>query len=280
MITNRLLTSNSTFLKLPFSDFVYSTEKVGINEIDLALAAPHVYIDSKECLDISGIREYRRSGRLTVKSASVCAYRYSICADSSTMQGKKSLEYYKRCIEFASLVGADMLQINASGACFDYEKDRLLSNAARMLNQLVITAKNQNVVLLLGTVLGKESDRNQTTPVLTGLNDIKAMIGYIDNIFLDAYLDTEAVYVAGESISDWVHALGTKVRLIRFADGNYNGYRIWGDGCLPVNKMMNEIKENMYMGYLSTALPGEYYLASPEIPFAKNIAALQEVMGI
>ena len=146
---------------------------------------------------------------------------------------------------------------------YDKDKNVLLSCAEETLYTLSTFAEKHEVCLLLGTVLGEESPYNASTPVLTCLSEIKTVLSQVNSPALKAYLDTLAISLTGETITQWFSALGDNIRLIRFTDGNYNGYRIWGTGCLPCEKYLSELQSSKYSGPLSLAVPGERYCENP-----------------
>ena len=105
------------------------------------------------------------------------------------------------------------------------------------------------------------------------------MIEAVSSDFLKVYLDTEVISLRGETISGWFDTLGEDIRLVRFTDGNYNGYRIWGRGCLPCRKYLNQLDESGYAGPLALTVPGERYIDDPVSAMKENIQVLRQNMG-
>ena len=260
---NLLLGSNAQFFRLPFTDFVKALLADSISSVDLTLLAPHIYIDSFEILDPCRVIETLHFNGISVKAVTPPPYRYSICSDSGSIQRENTLGYYKQCILFAQKAGAEFLLITASGADFDTSHELLLENAVEVLYLLSSFAEECNVTLLLGTVLGKESPLNATSPVLLTLPELQDVLRRVNSAALKVYLDTTVVSLVGETISQWFSNLGQEIRLVRFTDGNYNGYRIWGSGCLPCEKYLRALSENRYSGPLSLCVPGERYCEHP-----------------
>jgi len=95
---------------------------------------------------------------------------------------------------------------------------------------------------------------------------------------LKAYLDTEVISLCGETIKEWFDTLGEDIRMVRFVDGNYNGYRVWGTGCLPCGKYLKELTTCGYEGALSLNIPGERYVEEPEKAMMENIRFVRETV--
>lgn len=62
-------------------------------------------------------------------------------------------------------------------------------------------------------------------------------------------------------------------------DGNYHGYRAWGDGCLPCSKYVKKIEKSGWNGIISLQIPGGYYLENAEIADQKNRSYIKKVTG-
>ena len=276
---NCLLGSNAQFIKLPFAAFAEAMERDDLRAADLTLAAPHFYIDSEEASDPCGALRILAEKGIDVCCVTPPPYRYSICAAEGTVQWEKTIGYYRQCILFAGMTGAGMMPVTASGAEFDREPRQLLENAVVSLKLLAEFAGEHGVELLLGTVPGMENPVSASTPVILTLPEVNAVLDEVDSPALKALLDTEVVSMAGESITQWFALLGERIRLVRFADGNYNGYRAWGEGCLPCGKFLSELKACGYNGPLSLALPGERYCEEPAAAQGRLLAHLRRAMA-
>ena len=278
-MNNCLFGSNAQFLKLPFPAFAEALVRDGLQAADLTLLAPHFYIDSEEAVDPCGALRLLAEKGIAVRCVTPLPYRYSVCAEEGTIQWEKTIGYYRQCILFAQRAGARMMPITASGADFDREPQQLLENAVNSLKILSGFAGDHGVELLLGTVPGMEDPIHASTPVLLTLPEINAVLDEVDSPALNAYLDTEVISMAGEGITQWFALLGGRIRLVRFSDGNYNGYRIWGEGCLPCEKFLRELDACGYRGPLSLTLPGERYSGDPAGAQHRLLAHLRQAMA-
>lgn len=278
MKTYRLLGNNAQFIKYPFETFLHIAIKNNMQEVDFTAHVPHFYIDSYGYKDICGVREKLQEAGISVSCMTPLPYRFNICADEGSIQKEKTIAYYKQCVLAAKYLGSPYVIITASGACYDYDHHRLRNNAYDTLRVLAEFAFSQGVTLLLGTVVGKECPYNASTPVFVHLDEIKEAITQVSSPALKAYLDTEVISLCGETIKEWFDTLGEDICLVRFVDGNYNGYRVWGTGCLPCKKFLKALDDCAYEGALSLNLPGERYVDKPDEMLEENIRFLREAV--
>ena len=83
----------------------------------------------------------------------------------------------------------------------------------------------------------------------------------------------------GDTVTDWLSLFPGRIGLVRLCDGNWHGWRAWGDGVLPVDRYLRQLTEGGYQGDYSLYLPGERYIDSPTYPDEKVVAAMKEVLA-
>ena len=91
---------------------------------------------------------------------------------------------------------------------------------------------------------------------------------------LGVCLDTNVMSACGDTIPDWFDRLGDRTGLVRLCDGNYHGWRAWGEGVLPMERYLCQLNEVGDGGEISLRLPGEWYLERPSYPDERALAAL------
>lgn len=264
-----LLFSNSQYVKVPFEDFLEAQKRLGSKYIDLVLQVPHIYVDSTKVIGKEALKARLNEEGLKVISVTALPYRYSISADPETLQGAKTLDYYRRCIETTKYLEGKYLCLTGAGAPYDIDTKALMENAKSNLSLLAEYGETVGITILLGACFGRECPVNSQGPILTHVDEIAALVNDVNSPYLGAYLDTELASISGETIGEWGRLLRSdsaeenKLKLIRFTDGNYNGYRTWGRGCYPGEKYLKEILSIGYKGPISLQIPGERYADNP-----------------
>lgn len=274
-----LLGSNAQYIRYPLEHFFHVQKQLGVKFVDFVLQAPHIYIDSSRTLGADKVKWLMSKTKIKILAVTVCPYRYTICADKHSIQAEKSKAYFKQCILTAEALEANYICMTAEGGCFDKNKEKMLSYAVENLNELAVFAKMHHVTLLLGTAFGPDCPENAASPVLCSMEDVRYVMERVDVDMLKLYVDTEVISTVGETISDWLAEFGADIKLIRMTDGNYHGYRVWGDGCLPCSKYVGEIEKFSWDGIVSLQVPGEYYLENAEAADQKNRSYIKKVTG-
>lgn len=259
----QFLESNSQYIRFSLMDFLKVQKELECHHIDLVLQSPHIYIDCEDYGDIRKHLKYFRDYEISVDCVTPLPYRYSIGFHPKSVIGQRSRQYYANCIRAAHLCDSKYLCITAANACFDESRQTLMHYCMENLKFLTRVAGEENVTLLLGTVMGMDSPCNASTPVVLTLAETTELIEKIGSPYLAAYADTQVLSIRGEFLKDWFSKVGRKLRLIRFTDGNYNGYRVWGSGVLPAEKIAAEIKNAGFEGLISFQIPGERYCENP-----------------
>lgn len=265
--------SNSLYMRYPFMDCLNAQRKLGINLLDFAVSTPHIWCDHKKYEPLKDTKNKLREFGITVSTVSPSSYKYSICAGYRTIQRDATIGYFENVISIAKELGANSVSITSSGGCFDIDKKKLWENSKEILKYLCTYAENEGIELILAPLSDKVS------PILNSLLEIERMIKGVNSNNLRALLDTNTISVKGESISDWFKTLGDRIALVRFTDGNYNGYRVWGEGCLSCGRYLEELYKVGYDGILSLRLSGERYIENPFNADERNVVALRQAFN-
>ena len=165
--------------------------------------------------------------------------------------------------------------LGAAGACWDIAPPALRRNAAGLLSALCPQAEAAGVRLLLAPVMGPETPLIAESPVLGRLEELSELLRRVDSPALGVCLDTNVMSTWGDSIPRWFERLGEHTGLVRLCDGNYHGWRAWGEGVLPMERYRAELEAAGYAGPVSLLLPGERYAGRPSWPEERALEVLR-----
>jgi len=269
---NHIAGSNYQYIRFPFDDFVSAQTKLGISKIDLVGAAPHIWCDHLSAVHTEGAMDALRQAGISVIAFSPKAYRYSLCADPDSIQANATLAYYRNCIKATADLECKTIVVSPEGGCFDRPYGSLWDNCRHMLEALCHEAEKEGINILISSLPVDDS------PILTSLYEVEKMLSQVNSKVLGAVADVNVISRCGEKIPRWFAQLGRKIGLVRFTDGNYNGYRVWGEGCLPCEKFLIELEKTNYDGMLSLQLPGEKYMEAPFEADKKNLKSLERYL--
>ena len=272
-VSTRLLGSNGQYSRYPLAFFLDEMRRLGLRSLDFVPQVPHFFCGYRDHDDPAGLKAALARAGLRVAVLTPPSYRCSITAPAGE-QRAATLGYYKSCIQLAAELGCDRLVLDAAGACWDLKVEQLREHAADTPCILCDAAEAAGVGLLLAPAMGAETPLIAEAPVLNTARELEAMLHRLRRPGLGVCLDTNVMSACGDTIPDWFDRLGDRTGLVRLCDGNYHGWRAWGEGVLPMERYLCQLNEVGYGGEISLRLPGEWYLERPSYPDERALAAL------
>ena len=223
----RIAACNAQYVRRPFSAFVETQRELGIRQMEFVAQVPHLWCDHLVCEDEAGVASLLREAGIGIAAFTPKLYRYSICAEPGSRQAEATAAYFANTIKIAARLNAPLFCVETGGGAFDTPADELWGRARKTLAELCVMTEEAGMLLAVGTASPEDS------PLLATLGDLVKMKREVGHNNFRTILDTRTASVAGESIPAWFDAFGDDLALVRFVDGNYNGWRPWGEGCLP-----------------------------------------------
>lgn len=269
-----LLGSNGPYIRVPLRACLEELGTLGLEGLDFVPQAPHFWLSHTEFEDPAPLREQAAAVGLSIPVLTPPPYRYAITAPPGK-QREATVDYYRNSIALAKTLGAGQVVLGAAGACWDMEPEALRRNAAEVLEALCPAAEAAGIALLLAPVMGPDTPLIAESPVLGRAEELVQLLRRVDSPGLGVCLDTNAAAAWGDTLPRWFGLLGEKTGLVRLCDGNYHGWRAWGEGCLPMERLTEELRAAGYTGALSLLLPGERYIENPSHPVRQALRALR-----
>ena len=269
-----LLGSNGPYSRVPLAAFLEAEVRLGLDGVDFVPQTPHFWCSHTGHESAAPLRAALAEAGLPVRVLTPPPYRYSLTAPPGR-QREATLDYYRVCIALAAELGAGRLVLGAAGACWDIEPEALRRNAAGLLSALCPQAEAAGVRLLLAPVMGPETPLIAESPVLGRLEELSELLRRVDSPALGVCLDTNVMGTWGDSIPRWFERLGEHTGLVRLCDGNYHGWRAWGEGVLPMERYRAELEAAGYADPVSLLLPGERYAGRPSWPEERALEVLR-----
>ena len=111
--------------------------------------------------------------------------------------------------------------------------------------------------------------------MLGRLEELSELLRRVDSPALGVYLNTSVRKASPGRQHQWFERLGEHTGLVRLCDGNYHGWRAWGEGVLPMERYRAELEAAGYAGPVSLLLPGERYAGRPSWPEERALEVLR-----
>lgn len=266
----QIANTNVHYYLYPFDYFLDIQKEMGIKKIELWGSVPHLWIDHISYEDPTPIKKKLVDYGINIVAFTPKPYNYTLCAPYETTQRKATLAYYENCIDFMVKLGVDRMCISSTGGSFDTPYKILWNCCKDSLIHLCRIANSKGVMVVMGTA------RPSMSKVVTTLHELKEMTDCVACNNLKILLDTVFMSMAGETIGQWFGVFDSDIVHAHFTDGRNNGYRVWGEGCYPMKKYLDELYYNGYTGYLGQNLPNEDYFTDPAEADKKNFAAIRQ----
>lgn len=74
--------------------------------------------------------------------------------------------------------------------------------------------------------------------MLNTARQLSRMLAQVNSPALGVCLDTNIMSANGDTVTDWLSLFPGRIGLVRLCDGNWHGWRAWGDGVLPVDRYL------------------------------------------
>ena len=246
---------NEHFKRYTLEYFLDSMVELGIENIELWAASPHLYMEDVSYNEVVRIRKEieRRQLNLICVTPEQCIYPVNIAAKETDVR-VRSVNYFLNSLKVTAELGANMLQIVPGKGYYDEPVEEAWKRSRESLAIISKKAEELEITVVLEPLERKESN---LIPNLTALN---RMLKEVSSPHLKAVVDTCPMAAAGETIDDYFKVLGKDLRHIHFADSNH---LTLGDGTLPLATYVDQIGSNDYAGFVTLEIVSNKYISDP-----------------
>ena len=255
---------NEHFRRYSLDFFLDSMVKIGIENIELWAASPHMNMEDVTYSEVGRIRKEieRRQLKLICVTPEQCIYPVNIAAKEPNVR-ERSINYFLKSLEVTAELGANMLQIVPGKGYYNEPVEEAWARSRGSLETIAKKAETLGITIVLEALEFKESN------LINNLSDLKKMLQEVGSAHLQAVIDTCPMAAAGETFDDCFRELGQDVRHIHFVDSSHLAP---GDGALPLSQYLEEISRHKYNGYLTLEVVSSRYINDPVKPLENALA--------
>jgi protein FrlC len=172
------------------------------------------------------------------------AYPFNIMSGTEEMRAD-SVEFTKAAMDVAKDIGAEYTLISAGHAGYFATQKEIDERLNKSLQELVDHAEKIDHKIIYEPLTVFESN------VTTNANQLKNVLDQFDSPYLVGMVDIVVPYIQSESILAYFDKLQDKLVHMHIvdSDGHSETHVLPGEGVLPLNELMQELKE---MGYDKT----------------------------
>lgn len=256
----QICVSNFPYYKYSLEYALDSLERMGGKYLEMYACDPHFHVDDCTLADARALKLKIKNHGLTTMcfTPEQCNYPVNIAAKNPVAR-KRSIEVYKKSIQFAAELDCHLCQFLAGFGCLDEKDEDIWQRSVEALEYLADIAKAYAVDIALET-----SPKAYTC--LTDTPKMKKMIEQVNRNNVFGIIDTAVLGYSNETIGQAIEGLdhGRLLRHVHVGDGKPNGHFILGEAELDLCGMMAELDRAGYAHCLSLEILNPLYAENPE----------------
>lgn len=267
--TARLAASNLPYFYHSLEGAFRGIADAGYRNVEFFAGTPHFFVDPEGHSDCGPVLHLAERYGLSIRALhpETLSGRYSLCVEDPVWR-ELSLAWFRRNLEAASRLGAELVTLEAAGMLLDRPAQEARERCVEDLRVLAGYARELGLVLALAATPPDRPGCAHT------LSELSALLRMVDSPSLKALLSIPAMAEAGETIPQWFEALGTEIVYLHFCDARPGSSQVWGHGVLPLRKLLGQLEAAGYQGLLGQYLDGDDSQAEPARCDRENMEAL------
>lgn len=257
---SQVAAANYHYKRYSLDYFLDSAAGLGFHNIELWASGPHLHLDYFTQQDLKDLHKKIKDRGLKVICFTPEQYVYPVSiSHPDPYYRKKSIEFFCRHIEAASLLDCDKMLVTTGIAYLDEDETKEWDWCRESLREICKTAEKEGVYLPM------EAFTNYTTQMFNRANHIAKMINEVGSPYLKGLADTDVMANTDkDTIHDFIRELGNDLIHVHFVDGNPGGHLVPGEGKLDMAGALKALNDINYKGYLGLELLDRRYVLEPD----------------
>lgn len=263
---NRVVCGNYSYSLFSFDYFLSSMRNLGVTNIELWGAGPHLYQDEFTTGMVDELyRKIRISGQKVIcYTPEQCMYPVNLGSGDPVIRNW-TLRYLKRSLEIANQVEAGRTLITIGQGYRNEDKREAWKRCVEALQELSVYAEK------MGTRIMLEHLTKTTTNLCVYAAELKAMMDEVGGPNLKAMVDVDMAARVGEGAKEYLDLMGEGIQHVHFIDGMPGGHLALGDGILPMDTYLKDLEDFGYQGYYTLEILSDRYHENPEPAYAQSL---------
>lgn len=263
MKQSQIALGNYPYPLYPFDRFLDDTVALGIGNIEMWAASPHLGLDDCSLEKVASLHHKIRSRGLQVIcfTAEQCAYPINIGSEDEVIR-TRSVRYMLYGLQCASLLESPQFLITPGNGYKTTDKETTRRHTLDSLHLLDDAARKLGVRLVL------EHLTKATTNLAILGGELFSLADEINSPNLGCMVDTDMAWRYGQTAEEYIReARKRKATLthVHLVDGLPGGHLVPGDGVVPLHRSMTALQKADYEGYLTFEITNERYYDEPKI---------------
>lgn len=245
----------SGYQRNPLEHCFMDAKRFGYDFIELWGARPHAFAPDLKAGDINEVKRLIDTYEMPVLGYTPehNAYPYNFMIGSEA-QREDAVNYLTLSLDMAKELNADYMLVSPASAGYLATYDEIWDRMTRTLRELTNHAEKVGVKLVVEPLTPYESNAFKSA------NDLVELFKRIDSPYLVGMCDLVPPFVQHESIMAYFDKLGEKMYHLHMIDGEQgtDSHIMPGEGALPLQELMYELKDINYQGTATIELVTGY----------------------
>jgi fructoselysine 3-epimerase len=250
--TDQLIGANFSFQHYRFEHVAEVLRDFGFRELELWGIGQHLDLFTADDARVQHVQQVLADNGLAVWCFTPEQVLYPInIASGDDQMRRASVDRFRRAADICASLGARYLFLTSGRGFEDEPAHAAWQRSVESLREITAHAAEQGVRCLL------EPLQRVETNVLLDAAGVRRMLDEVGADNMDVVLDTVAMAVAGDTVTDYVKHFGERLAHVQLVDGTPAGHLVWGDGALPLGDYLEQLAEYGYQGKVTFEPFGE-----------------------
>jgi protein FrlC len=266
---DRFALGSYNYFRYPFDYFLDTAVMLGIKNLELWGASPHLCFDIIDEKSIKKIKTQIIERNLSVIGITPeqCNYPVNLAAEEEDLR-KYSINIFCRAIDVAVELNSPTLLVTSGCGYFNRPVEEAWERSSDSLRILSKYAHNKGIKLVLETLTPLSSN------IINNPKQQMKMISEMPEDSMTAMLDIGQMVYMNQSIVDYQKILGKELSHVHIHDSNPGIHVALGDGNLPIKEYLDILEKGNYKGLYSFECNDMRYRKDPREADIKNIEYL------
>jgi protein FrlC len=266
---------NLHYVRFPLTRFLDDAAELGLRQVEIWGAAPHFYVGDETLESARRLKTSLRERELELVcfTPEQCVYPINLSSGEARLRFR-SIRYFLDCLDMCVEMESPALLVTPGSGYADEDPGAAWSRCVDAMGLLAHRAQALGIRLYLEALPPAYSN------VISTARHLRSMLDEVSSPALLGMMDTASSVTVGETIEDYVAQLGNLLRHIHMIDADDGGAHLaWGEGNLPLDGYVADLRKAGYAGSLSLELIGPRYYLDPLPPLRESVDRLRSALA-
>jgi len=266
---------NFHYFRHNLDTFLDDAEALELPLVEIWGAAPHFYLGDRTLEDARALGADVRTRGMQIASFTPeqCVYPINLGSPQAALRDR-SIRYFLESLEMSVEMGSPAVLVTPGSGFADEPSQDAVARCTEALSLIADRAER------LGQKLYLEALPPAWSNIAATAGELRSLLDAVNSPVLFGMLDTAGALGTGETVRDYIEALGDRLAHVHMIDSEPSGSHLaWGDGVLSAEECVAALNAAGYTGALSIEITNSRYYLEPKAAMAQSVAALREVLS-